>query len=323
MSSSLTEEGLIHVPGMCSRWVRLGNGAKAHYMTSGETGPAIILLHGGIPGSSGTAGFRFTASYLGENGFRVYCPDMPGFGLADTREEHWPRRGVMDHIDFIERFADALCLDEFHISGNSMGCINAVHYMLRYPHRVKSAALVAGFVGDHVPSKKKNVEEDMAQPIKIPETREEMAAMMGTIISKADKITEDLLTMRFEAANRQRESWPHFYRYTALEQGDDNTKLAVSTKDRLDKLDIPTIYLYGVDDHLCPVEIGNRQEDALPNMQFFYVPDCGHQGQTDRPDIFNPLFVDFFRNGKVSRENAEKAGVSKRRPELPHLIEQA
>ena len=74
---SLTEEGIIEVPGMSSQWVRLGGGAKAHYMFAGETGPAVVLLHGGLPGSSGAAGWRYIAANLAENGFRVYCPDMP------------------------------------------------------------------------------------------------------------------------------------------------------------------------------------------------------------------------------------------------------
>ena len=327
MSEQLTEEGLIHVPGMCSRWARLGNGAKAHYMTSGETGPAVVLMHGGIPGSSGTAGYRFTASYLGEQGFRVYCPDFPGFGLSDTREEYWPRRGTLDHVDFIEQFAQALCLDEFHISGNSMGCLNAAHYAVRYPHRVRSIAFVAGFVGDHVPpgdgDEDHVLEDDLAQPIHIPANKEEMRELMKTIIRKDAKITDALLTMRLNAAQAQKESWPYFYRFSTLNQGEKNIYTAISTKDRIDKLDIPMIYLYGADDHLCPVELGYKQEDALPNIQFFYVPDCGHQGQTDRPDIFNPLFADFFHNGRVSREHAEIAGVSKRRPELTHVVEQA
>ena len=68
---ALTEEGIIDVDGMSSRWVRLASGAKAHYMTSGTTGPAVLLLHGGLPGSSGTAGWRFMAPFLGANGFRV------------------------------------------------------------------------------------------------------------------------------------------------------------------------------------------------------------------------------------------------------------
>ena len=74
---ALTAEGIIEVPGMASRWVRLGSGAKAHYMTSGDHGPTVLLLHGGLPGSSGTAGWRFMAPFLGANGFRVYAPDMP------------------------------------------------------------------------------------------------------------------------------------------------------------------------------------------------------------------------------------------------------
>src|SRR4051812_24514771 len=68
---ALTAEGIIEVPGMASRWVRLGSGAKAHHMTSGDHGPTVLLLHGGLPGSSGTAGWRFMAPFLGANGFRV------------------------------------------------------------------------------------------------------------------------------------------------------------------------------------------------------------------------------------------------------------
>jgi 2-hydroxy-6-oxonona-2,4-dienedioate hydrolase len=319
MATGLTEEGLIRVPGMLSRYVRLGNGAKAHYMTSGETGPAVILLHGGIPGSSGTAGFRFTATALGEAGFRVFCPDMPGFGLSDTHEEYWPKRGVIDHIDFIERFADALCLDRFHLSGNSMGCVNTAHYVVRYPHRVISYALVAGFIGDHVPPKT-IVKDELKAEVKIPETIEDMRKMMQSIISKGDKIDDTLLEMRLTAAKRHKDSWKHWFdSYTGGKVPHD-IAIALSTRNRIDRLQVPGIYLYGVNDVICPVELGYEQEAALPNVQFFYVEDCGHQGQTDRPDIFNPVFTEWFRDGRVSRATAEKAGVSKRRPEVPGVV---
>jgi 2-hydroxy-6-oxonona-2,4-dienedioate hydrolase len=74
----LTDEGLIDIPGVASRWVCLANGARAHYSTSGDKGPAVILLHGAIAGSSGLAGFRFMLPFLGEQGFRVYDPRSPG-----------------------------------------------------------------------------------------------------------------------------------------------------------------------------------------------------------------------------------------------------
>src|SRR5688500_9957031 len=120
-SRGLTEEKIIHIPGLLSRWVRLADGSRAHYVTSGETGPPIILLHGGIQGSSGTAGWRFMAPFLGANGFRVYAPDQPAYGLSDTRPEYHPTRGYKSYVDFIDMLADALCLDKFHIGGNSFG----------------------------------------------------------------------------------------------------------------------------------------------------------------------------------------------------------
>ncbi|MGD9893601.1 MAG: alpha/beta fold hydrolase, partial [Dehalococcoidia bacterium] len=75
---ALTEEGIIDIPGISSQWVRLPNGAIAHYMAAGHKGPAIVLLHGGLPGSSGMAGWRFMMPVLAEAGFRVYAPDRPG-----------------------------------------------------------------------------------------------------------------------------------------------------------------------------------------------------------------------------------------------------
>ncbi|WP_181779031.1 alpha/beta fold hydrolase [Pseudonocardia pini] len=322
---ALTEEGLIEVPGMLSRWVRLPSGAKVHYMTSGSTGPAVVLLHGGLPGSSGTAGWRFLAPFLGENGFRVYCPDMPAFGLSDDREEHRPR-GIHDFVDFVHDFTTALCLDEFHLAGNSMGCMNTVNYTVAHPDRVLSFALIAGDIGDVVPA-------GLKPPAKIEltgydGTREGMRAMMEAIIFRGEVISDELIEMRFAAAERGKAGhasfWPSLLQYGRIVPWTDpNLEARLSTKGRLDRLDVPGIYLYGTEDVLTPVEWGYEQEKVLPNVQFFYPEECGHQGQTDRPDLFNPVLLEFFRDGKVSRRSADAAGVSKLRPELPDRVAQA
>ncbi|MER7746478.1 alpha/beta hydrolase [Streptomyces bacillaris] len=317
---SLTDENLVAVPGMASRWVRLANGARAHYMTSGDHGPAVILLHGGLPGSSGLAGWRFMAPYLADQGFRVYCPDMPAFGLSDPRPEYWPQ-GMEDFVDFIDAFAEALCLDTFHLAGNSMGCMNTVNYLLAHPDKVTSFALIAGDVGDLVP-------EEVKPPsgafhlTAYDGTRDGMRRMMEAIIKSGEAVTDDLVEMRYLSAAERLEAhqqfWPTLLQYRHIVPWTDQNRAArLSTKGRLDRIDIPGIYLYGQDDVLTPVEWGHVQEDHLPNVQFFYPEDCGHQGQTDRPDIFNPVFAEFFRDGRISGALADKAGVSTRRPELP------
>jgi len=322
---TLTDEGLLEVPGMLSRWVRLPSGAKCHYMTSGENGPAVVLLHGGLPGSSGVAGWRFMAPLLGANGFRVYCPDMPSYGLSDPSPEHRPA-GLESHVDFIHEFATTLCLDRFHIAGNSMGCMNTVNYTTAHPERIISFALIAGSVGDIVPAEARHPGTFRLRPYN--GTPEAMREMMSGIILRNEAVSDDLTEMRVRAAAPHLKHFSTFFA-SIIQYGnggqieDPNIRARLSTRGRFDTLSIPGIYLYGQQDVLSPVANGYEQEDRLPNVQFFYPDDTGHQGQTDQPEIFNQAFLEFFRDGKVSRATADLAGVSTRRPELTHLVGQA
>ena len=325
---ALTEEGLIKVPGLLSRWVRLSTGVKAHYVTSGETGPSVILLHGGMPGSSGTASFRYMAPFLGAHGFRVYCPDMPAFGLTEDPTNFYGY-GQGGHVDFIHDFANALALDRFHIGGNSMGCANALNYTLAHPDRVISFAVIAGGVGDIMPHSRMR-EADPRKPEEIPNvggfdgTAKAMRRMLTALVRDPSTVTDELVEMRTRAANRNldlyNKTMPLWW---GPDQGkaDPDELARLRTKDRLDTLTVPGIYLFGQDDVVIHVNAGHLQEDVLPNIQFFYPENTGHQGQTDQPELHNQVFLEFFRDGKVSWETAKKAGISQRRPPNPDLVE--
>ena len=319
---ALTEEGIVAVPGMASRWVRLSDGQVAHYMTSGDTGPSVVLCHGGLPGSSGTAGWRFTAPFLGENGFRVYCPDFPGYGLSDNRPEHWGT----DHVEFIHNFVNAMNLDRFYLAGNSMGCANAWRYTQSHPHRVISYILIAGGIGNDLvdPSEIKRPMDVTTQNRGIFDgTKESMRAVIEPIIYRKEAISDDLLEMRTRAANRQREALKARWEASDFAAKDPTLRTVGQSANRFVKMTIPGLMLWGADDVLNPVQNAYLYEDKTPNIQYFYPPECGHQGQTDQPVMFNQVFLEFFQDGKVSRKTADWAGVSKRRPELAHLVEQA
>jgi len=327
-SRGLTEEDIVHIPGLLSRWVRLADGSIAHYTTSGETGPAVILLHGGLPGSSGTAGWRFMAPVLGAAGFRVFCPDRPGFGHADTRPAHYPTMGWKSQVDFVNNFADALCLDKFHLSGNSMGCMTSAYYAVNHPERLLSVAFIAGGIGDQneaprvAPKDGKHTPKPEFQNTPFTGTEDSMRDLMAGIIYEAKTIWPELIAMRTKSALNQAGSLKAWQ--------DSNTRLAedpnylqwLSTKGRINKLTVPMIYLHGQQDVFSVVENGFNQEDVLPNAQFFYPNECGHQGQTDQPDMFNQVFLEFFRDGKVSWKTAQWAGVSRRRAIDPNYVEQ-
>ena len=105
----------------------------------------------------------------------------------------------------------------------------------------------------------------------------------------------------------------------------DNTSQAqwLKVAGRLSEIDIPTIYVHGLQDASAPVENAKMAEPLLPNIQFFYPDECGHQCQTDQPDMLNQLFLEFLRDGKVSRQTADWAGVSANRSEIASLVEQS
>src|SRR5262245_40819273 len=279
----LTEEGLVAVPGLFSRWVRLPSGARAHFVTAGESGRAVVLLHGGFMGSSGTAGWRYMAPFLGSHGFRVYCPDMPSFGLTSDADGAYAY-GEAGHVDFLHHFVDALCLDRFHLGGNSMGCANTAYYLVAHPERVVSFAMIAGGIGDLAEGvTDQRPPQDRPSIPSFDGTPESMRKALEVILFDAESLDDDVVAMRTHSANLQRESYER-YRDSWLAglrgEGDVNLAARLRTKGRLERLTIPGIYLHGRQDVLSPVETGYRHEDLLPNVQFFYPEATGHQGQT-------------------------------------------
>jgi 2-hydroxy-6-oxonona-2,4-dienedioate hydrolase len=250
---------------------------------------------------------------------------MPAFGLTQDPLNHY-KPGLFGHLNFMRDFVDALCLTDFHIGGNSMGCQNTVNFVTAYPERVLSYALIAGGIGDLSPR-----EEELRRDTRPPEERanygigpfdgstEWMRATMGSIIHRPEAIDDDLVEMRTMAALGQ---WGKNKGHAAaFAHPDAFDRTALRTKDRFDKLTIPGIYLFGRQDILSPARIrGYMQEDVLPNVQFFYPDECGHQGQTDQPEMFNQVFLEFFRDGRVSSQTAEWAGVSHRRPVNADLV---
>ncbi|HXG35962.1 MAG TPA: alpha/beta fold hydrolase, partial [Dehalococcoidia bacterium] len=63
-----------------SKFVQAGN-IRVHYNEAG-TGYPLICLHGGGPGASGWSNYRGNIEPLSQH-FRVFLPDLPGFGKTD------------------------------------------------------------------------------------------------------------------------------------------------------------------------------------------------------------------------------------------------
>jgi 2-hydroxy-6-oxonona-2,4-dienedioate hydrolase len=123
---------------LSSRWVRLDDGLEMHYRSSIGLAPpnpvAVVLVHGLVVSS------RYMVP-LGEHlasDFRVYAPDLPGFGKSDK-----PRRtlAIQELAHALAAWLKAIGLERAHLIGNSMSCNILVEFAIHYPQLVDRLVL--------------------------------------------------------------------------------------------------------------------------------------------------------------------------------------
>jgi 2-hydroxy-6-oxonona-2,4-dienedioate hydrolase len=114
---------------------------RTHYTECGGNGPALVLCHGGGPGSSGEAGFGPLMPALATK-FQVYALDSVG-GFGETDPYYPASEGVQSRVDQLEAFMDALCIEKAVVGGNSQGAWVAAKYALEHPDRVERLVLIA------------------------------------------------------------------------------------------------------------------------------------------------------------------------------------
>ncbi|MUG72737.1 alpha/beta fold hydrolase [Paenibacillus validus] len=279
-------------------WV-LANGVRTHYSWAGTEGPAVVLCHGGGPGSSGGAGWRFMLPALAEAGFRVYAPDQISMGWTDARPHAWPVLGHQSLVNHVSDFIDALCLDEVYLVGNSQGAYVAAKYTIDHPERVRKcfligSATIAMSMGLERPDGGNNAAFQAL--LHYDYTEEAMRKFLTAIINDPTKVTDELVRARHVAANRPgiRESMQAFQDYQSRMRREPQLWDRFSLKDSLPQLKVPTEFIWGIDDSFAPVEMGHELEKLLPNIPFSYIREAGHQCQTDQPELVNRMVIEFF-----------------------------
>ena len=113
------------------------SGYRVHYETEGPAdGPVVVLIHG-LGGRA--EDWRDLAPYLAKAGFRVYLPDLPGYGRSEK-----PRNfsySVRDEATVVGEFMDDLGLKTVDLGGWSMGGAIVQHVAADHPERVKRLML--------------------------------------------------------------------------------------------------------------------------------------------------------------------------------------
>src|SRR5208282_2904523 len=110
---------------------------RVHYLAEGPAnGPVVVLIHG-LGGSA--EDWRNLAPFLVNAGFRVYIPDLPGYGRSQRPADF--SYSVRDEAGVVTGFLDALGLKQVDLGGWSMGGWIAQLVAAEHPDRVKRLML--------------------------------------------------------------------------------------------------------------------------------------------------------------------------------------
>jgi pimeloyl-ACP methyl ester carboxylesterase len=69
-------------------------------------------------------------------------------------------------------------------------------------------------------------------------------------------------------------------------------------RNELASLNLPTLIIWGEQDVLLPVELGERLSKALPHAQFMRIPDAGHRLPLSHPELFSRIVLEFLQEGR-------------------------
>lgn len=107
-------------------------GGRIRYYLAGTSGPALVLLHGGVLDCAEQAWGEIVPRL--SDRFRLYALDWPEHGGS------WPARsGTGEAVlgDVLIRLVDHWRLDRFHLVGSSQGGGIATRFALDHPERVE------------------------------------------------------------------------------------------------------------------------------------------------------------------------------------------
>jgi pimeloyl-ACP methyl ester carboxylesterase len=250
-------------------------GMRLHYNAEGPAaGPVVVLVHG-LGGRA--EDWRDLAPYLAKAGFRVYMPDLPGYGRSEQPADF--SYSVRDEAEAVVGFLDALGLKQVDLGGWSMGGGIAQHLAFKHPERVRRLMLfdAAG------------IKETPAWDTRLftPTSAEELDQLDALLMPHPPKIpgfvVRDILRIS------KRNAWVIHRAMATMLTGND------ATDAMLPQLKMPVLIVWGGEDRIFAVKDGEKMQSLVPQSELEVFPGCGHLAPGQCTAQIGPKVAEFLK----------------------------
>ncbi len=251
-------------------------GVKIRYQEAGS-GPVVVLLHGlGADGSSWASNIAPLAAK-----YRVIVPDQIGFGKSDKPFINY-RVGTL--VDFLNGLLKELKVERASLVGNSLGGFTAAAFALAYPEKVDKLVLVDA-AGYAVP---KDTDPRTFNVLN-PSTREGVKQVLSVIFYDKKMFANDGVVDMFFAKKMQTGDGYTIQKFIeSILRGED------VLDGKLDKIKQPTLLVWGREDLLTPLAMGERFKQDIKGSQLLIFDKCGHVPQMEKAAEFNSALMKFL-----------------------------
>ncbi len=264
------------------------DGHQLVYTVTGD-GPPVILLHGF--GAQGWM-WEYQQETLAKH-FTVYTLDLLGHGYSDRPHIAYTPDLF---IDSVKGFMSALEMTRATLIGNSLGAGVAMGMALNYPHLADKLVLIGGFP--------QGVSEKAAmmayrvflrfEPVFLLRIGFHLSgkALLRLTLEKlvVDKslITDAVIDRAYRFRTFSGSAHALFSSRNNIRRWEEHYA------PRIPEITAPTLVMWGMDDPLFPLAVGEELHQQIPNSEFQVIKDAGHLAMWEKPQETNAAILKFL-----------------------------
>ncbi|NJP25328.1 alpha/beta fold hydrolase [Microbispora sp. SCL1-1] len=268
------------------RTVTVG-GSPVHVMDTG-TGPAVLMLHGSGPGTTGSGAWAATAQALGAS-WRLVAPDQAGFGR--TPMPPGSRGGLRLWTEQAAGLMDALGVEHYAVVGHSMGGAVALALAAVRPRQVTHVVAVSTMGAPGAP-----LSPDLDALWAAPAGPAGARDMLSRLFFDQALVTESAVAARAEAMLEGAAAYASLFPPPRARWADDLTLSAPT----LAGIRAPVLLVHGAEDRVTPLGTAALPLlEHLADVRLHVFGRCGHVPAIEHPHEFRRLLSCFLGRERV------------------------
>lgn len=243
--------------GVRSKEVMVG-GNRIHYFEAlpphGRPGTPLVLIHGLESRGEDWAGL---IPALAAGGFHVYAPDLLGYGRSSKPDLAF---SIDQQEHAVSGFMETTGITRAHVGGWSMGGWVALKLALDHPEQIDRVVVYDSAGIYFAPT---FTATDFAP------TTPAGVMHLSEMLSPHPKSLPDFVA-RGAVRKLQRDAWVVSRSIRSMESGSDLLDF------RLGGIKAPVLIVWGKEDRLIPLAVGEKMHALIPGSNLLIVDGCGH-----------------------------------------------